>query len=307
MFKGTYTALVTPFKDNAVDVAALGALVEWQIAQGIDGLVACGSTGEAFFLSHAEQKTVIETVVRVAKSRVPIIAGTSSMTLEETLILTAQAEAIEQDGHTIDGLMIVTPPYVKPTQPALYEYFKAIHDATDTPIVLYDNPGRSCRQLDDDVVIDLAKLPRIKCLKDATGDLTRPSALLEHLPADFTLLSGEDATAPAYLAQGGVGVVSVSSNVAPNLVASQYKAWCEGDLTRFGEIRALLNPLHRAMFVESNPAPAKYVLSQFGHCSAEVRKPLTLTTKAAQDSIDAAVTHAGLQSLYKKAGESHHG
>ena len=196
--------------------------------------------------------------------------------------------------------MVVTPPYVKPTQQALFAYFKAIHDATSTPLVLYDNPGRSCRNLEDSTVIDLAKLPRIKCLKDATGDLTRPSRLLEKLPADFTLLSGEDATAPAYFAQGGVGVVSVSSNIAPNLVATQWKAWTDQDLKRLSTIRTLLNPLHRALFIESSPAPAKYVLSKFGHCSAEVRNPLIPTTPQAQKIIDAAVQQAGLMPLYRQ-------
>ncbi len=293
MFKGAYTALVTPFKDGNVDYEALHTLVDWQIDESIDGLVACGSTGEAFFLSHEEQKKVIQTVVKATNKRVPVIAGTSSMTLKETLELTQQAESIG-----VDGLMIVTPPYVKPTQEALYEYFKAIHNKTSTPLILYDNPGRSCRNLEDTTVLALAKLPRIQCLKDATGDLTRPSALLEHLPADFTLLSGEDATAPAYFAQGGVGVVSVSSNVAPNLVATQWKAWCEKDLERLSEIRTLLNPLHRAMFVDSNPAPAKYVLSQFGYCTPEVRQPLTPTTQSAQKIIDDAIQQAGLKHLY---------
>lgn len=295
MFKGAYTALVTPFQGETVDYDALRSLVNWQIDEGIDGLVACGSTGEAFFLSPEEQKKVIQTVVEATNKRVPIIAGTSSMTLNETLTLTKQAEAVG-----VEGLMIVTPPYVKPTQAALYEYFKAIHDNTSTPIVLYDNPGRSSCCLENSTVLDLAKLPRINCLKDATGDLTRPTHLLEHLPADFTLLSGEDATAPAYLAQGGVGVVSVTSNVAPNLVATQWKAWCDQDLTRLAETRTLLNPLHRAMFVDSSPAPAKYVLSQFGYCAPDVRAPLTLTTQNAKKIIDEAIQQAGLKHLYKE-------
>ena len=299
MFKGAYTALVTPYKDGQVDYEALRFLVDWQIKEGIDGLVACGSTGEAFFLSHAEQQKVIQTVVEATHKRVPVVAGTSSLTLKETLGLTQQAETVG-----VDGLMIVTPPYVKPTQAALYDYFKAIHEATSTPIVLYDNPGRSCRNLDDSTVIELAKLPRIQCLKDATGDLTRPADLLEQLPADFTLLSGEDATAPAYLAQGGSGVVSVTSNVAPNLVATQWRAWCDKDLDRLAKTRTLLNPLHRALFIESSPAPAKYVLAQFGYCSPEVRNPLTQTTPQAQRIIDKAVQQVGLKHLYKKPFEA---
>jgi 4-hydroxy-tetrahydrodipicolinate synthase len=156
-------------------------------------------------------------------------------------------------------------------------------------------------------VIELAKLPRIVCLKDATGDLTRPATLLEKLPAGFTLLSGEDATATAYFAQGGVGVVSVSSNVAPNLVATQWKAWCDEDLNRLSETRTLLNPLHRAMFVESNPAPAKYALSRFEFCLPDVRQPLTTLTKSAKETVDQAISHAGLHYLYASSLGTHHG
>lgn len=308
MFKGTFTALITPYKKGDLDLDALRHLVHWQINEGIDGLVACGSTGEAFFLSHHEQKQVIETVLDAANKRVPVIAGTSALTLEETLTLTKQAEAISVKGAKVDGLMVVTPPYMKPTQRALYDYFKEIHDATSTPIVLYDNPGRSAKGLDNATVIDLAQLPRIVCLKDATGDLTRPATLLEHLPKDFTLLSGEDATAPAYFAQGGVGVVSVSSNVAPHLVAAQWKAWCERDLKHLAHVRTLLNPLHRSMFIESNPAPAKYALSCFGYCSPGVRKPLAQTTPGAQTIIDQAIEHAGLASFYtSSSSKAYHG
>lgn len=307
MYKGTFTALVTPYKEGKIDLEALRNLVEWQIKEGIEGLVACGSTGEAFFLSHQEQKQVIETVLEVANKRVPVIAGTSALTLDETLTLAKQAEELSVKGSKVDGLMIVTPPYMKPTQAALYDYFKAVHDKTSTPIVLYDNPGRSARDIDNETVIELAKLPRIVCLKDATGDLTRPATLLEKLPANFTLLSGEDATAPAYFAQGGVGVVSVSSNVAPNLVATQWKSWCTADLTGLSETRTLLNPLHRAMFVESNPAPAKYALSRFGFCLPDVRKPLTMLTKPAKEAVDQAITHAGLHDLYTPILGAHHG
>ncbi len=307
MFKGAFTALVTPYKEGKIDLEALRSLVDWQIREGIDGLVACGSTGEAFFLSHDEQKQVIKTVLEVANKRVPVIAGTSALTLNETLALAKQAEGISVNESRVDGLMIVTPPYMKPTQAALYDYFKEIHDNTSTPIVLYDNPGRSARDLSNATVIELAKLPRIVCLKDATGDLTRPATLLEKLPANFTLLSGEDATAPAYFAQGGVGVISVSSNVAPNLVATQWKAWCEADLNRLSETRTLLNPLHRAMFVESNPAPAKYALSRFGFCLPDVRKPLTTLTKPAKDVVDQAVTRAALHYLYKPSLGARHG
>ena len=302
MLTGAYTALITPYKDGNVDYEALRTLVEWQINQGIDGLVACASTGEAFYLTHAEQAKVIKTVIEVANKRVPVIAGTSAFTLKETLELTKQAEALGPD-----ALMIVTPPYMKPTQEALYDYFKGIHDKTSTPILLYDNPGRSSRGIDNATVISLAKLPRIQAIKDAAGDLTRPATLLENLPADFALLTGEDPIAPGYFAQGGVGVISVTANVAPNLVASQWKAWCDRDLDRLAEIRTLLNPLHRAMFIETTAAAAKYTLSQYGFCSPDVREPLTPMTIEGKKIIDEAIQYAGLQSFYKESVTRHHG
>ncbi len=302
MFKGAYTALVTPFKDNTVDHGALALLVERQITEGIDGIVACGSTGEAFFLTPQEQLSVLKTVKETNKGRVPLIAGTSALKTSDTLELIKNAEFVG-----VDGLMVVTPPYVKPTQDALYQYFKTLHDASSTPIILYDNPGRSALSLSNDVIIELAKLPRIQCLKDATGELSRPATLLENLPADFTLLSGEDATAPAYFAQGGHGVVSVTSNITPNLVASQWVAWKNRDLERLAQIRTLLNPLHRAMFVESSPAPAKFALAYFDLCHPHVREPLTPTTKAAQKEILKALTHAGLTTIINTEKETHHG
>jgi 4-hydroxy-tetrahydrodipicolinate synthase len=289
MFKGTYTALVTPFEADVVDTEALQTLVEWQIEQGITGLLACGSTGESFLLTPAEQKHVLETVVTQAKRRIPVIAGTSAITLEETLALAAQAEEIG-----VEGLLIVTPPYVRPTQAALVEYFTTIHNSTKTPLILYDNPSRSARALDNETVLTLAKLDRIVCLKDATGDLGRPSTLLETLPSDFSLLSGEDATTPAYLAQGGHGVISVTSNVAPHFVCEQWNAWCTNDLKRLAVARAQLSPLHRALFIESSPAPTKYALSQMGFCTPDVRRPLTPATSHAQQAVDKALTEAGL-------------
>ena len=256
----------------------------------------------AFYLSHDEQKKIIETVIEATNKRVPVIAGTSAFTLKETLELSKQAETLGPD-----ALMIVTPPYMKPTQSALYDYFKAIHDQTSTPLVLYDNPGRSARSIDNSTVLKLAQLPRIQTLKDASGDLTRPTTLQEHLPADFALLTGEDPVAPAYFAQGGVGVISVTANVAPNLVASQWQAWCDKDLNRLAEIRTLLNPLHRAMFLETTAAAAKYALSRYGFCTPDVREPLTPLTIEGKKSVDEAVHYAGLQSFYKESVKEYHG
>ena len=270
MIKGTYTALVTPFNSqNEIDIEALKNLVNWQIGQGIDGIVVCGSTGESFVLSTAEQTLAIKTVVEAANKRIPIIAGVSAIAPKDTIALAKNAEEF-----AVDGLMVVTPPYVKPTQQAIYDYFKQVHDATNTPIIIYDNPGRCGTSLSDDVVIKLAKLPRIVCLKDASGDLARPAILRGSLPNDFSLMSGEDATTPAFLAQGGDGVISVTANVAPNLVTAQCKAWNERDLQALAYIQTKLTPLHKAIFIESSPAPAKYALSTFKLCSPYVRAPL---------------------------------
>lgn len=298
MFKGTFVALVTPFKSGKVDFKALETLVDWQIAQGIQGIVACGSTGESFCLSAEEQKAILKTVLSVAKRRVPIIAGTSSITLEDTLHLATQAEKAG-----VDGIMTVTPPYIKPTQTALIEYFTALHDKTSLPVILYDNPSRSGRSLKDATILTLAQLPRVKSLKDASGDLTRPSKLLEALPSTFTLLSGEDATTPGFLAQGGHGVISVTANVAPALITSLYNSWIKKDLDRLGFLRQTLNPLHRVMFIESSPAPAKYALSLLGLCGTEVRKPLLPATPTAQQAIEEAMAQAKLL----KVPELHHG
>lgn len=290
MFKGAFVAIVTPFTNGKVDHDHLRQLVEYQIGLGIDGIVACGSTGEAFFLSPQEQFQVIQTVVETTKKRVPVIAGTSAIHTNETLALVDQAETLD-----IDGLMIVSPPYVKPSENALFDYFKTVHDHAKTPIMLYDNPSRASIGLSNDVVIKLSKLSRIVSLKDATGILNRPTDLLSSLPSRFTLLSGEDATAPAYLAQGGHGVVSVTANVAPNLVASQYKAWSDGDVNRLAELRVKLNPLHKAMFCEPSPAPAKYALSLFGLCSPAVRPPLQSLTKPSEKIVLAAIQSAGIE------------
>ncbi len=290
MFKGAFTAIVTPFHNNAIDHKALSKLVEYQIDLGIDGIVACGSTGEAFFLTPQEQYDVLKTVVDVTNKRVPVIAGTSAMKTSDTLTLVKAAE-----GLNVDGLMIVTPPYVKPSQDALYDYFEAVHENSNTPILLYDNPSRAALAMSNEVVIRLSKLSRIVSLKDATSILSRPTDLLPHLPADFTLLSGEDATAPAFLAQGGHGVVSVTSNVAPNLVASQIKAWEDADIERLSSLRVKLNPLHKAMFCEPSPAPAKFALSLFGICRPSVRAPLTEVSRDAENQIHKAIIYAGLE------------
>jgi dihydrodipicolinate synthase len=289
MFKGAYVALATPFKNHLIDFPALKNLVEFQIAQGIHGILACGSTGESFFLSDEEHYQVLKTVVEITNGRVPVIAGAGAFTPAQSLKLAQAAESLP-----VDGLLIVTPPYVKPSQAALIDYFTFLHDNLRIPLILYDNPGRSAQGISNQTVATLARLPRIVALKDSSGDLTRPADLLALLPEDFTLLSGEDATTPGFYAQGGHGVISATANFAPKLVAQQWQAWIDQDLTRFAQLRSILNPLYRAAFCETNPVPAKYALSQLGLCDNEVRPPLTPLSEQGRKIIDAALCQAGL-------------
>lgn len=289
MFKGAFVAIVTPFKGKDVDVATLKRLVNFQLQQGIQGIVACGSTGESSMMTLEEQALVIKTVLDVVQRRVPVIAGVTAITPDAVLTQARQAEKLG-----VDGLMVAPPPYVKPTQQALYEHFKIIHDHTSTPMILYDVPGRCGVGIKDETVLALAQLEHIICMKDATGDLNRPVTLKAQLPQDFTLLTGEDAQTPAYLAQGGDGVISVTANVAPALVSAQCQSWFKGDLKTFGKVRDLLAPLHKAMFCESNPAPAKYGLSLYGLCSPEVRRPLTPLTSLGAQQVETAMSFAGL-------------
>ncbi len=287
MFKGAFTALVTPFKDDQVDYQSLVAMVNWQVEQGISGLVVCGSTGESNLLNYDEQKDVITQVVKTVNNRVPVIAGASAITTSDTIYLASQAESLG-----VRGLMIVTPPYVKPSQQAIRDYFTDVHNACSLPIILYDNPGRACSSIADETILKLAQLARVVALKDATGDLGRPVRLRAQLPEDFLLLSGEDITTPAFLAQGGDGVISVTANIAPKLVGTQVSSWQAKDWHTFTNTRDLLAPLHDAMFIESSPAPVKYALSLMNKCSYEVRKPLANLSLSAHDAIKNLVSNS---------------
>ena len=289
MFKGAFTALVTPFLNNRVDTSALSSIVEWQIKQQIDGLVACGSTGESSLLSHDEQKKIIDTVVKSADGRIPVVGGVSAMTSDETVFLANQAEKLG-----VQAVMVVTPPYIKPTQQAIFDYFSSVHDRCSIPIILYDNPSRAGTVISDDVVIKLSKLPRVVALKDATKDLTRPVRLRARVSQDFLLLSGEDITTTAFLAQGGDGVISVTANVVPDMVAMQIQAWQNVDLDLFATVRDKLAPLHEIMFIESSPAPAKYSLSLLRKCLMDVREPLCNLTTEAQRCVQAVLSEANV-------------
>jgi len=283
------TALITPFRDGKVDEKAFQKFVEWQIAEGIHGLVPCGTTGESPTLSHPEHDRVIELCVEVAKGRVPVVAGTGSNSTDECIRLTQHAQKAGAD-----AALIVTPYYNKPTQEGLYQHYKAVHDASDLPIIIYNIPGRSVVDMTIDTMARLAKLPRIAGVKDATNDLGR--ALLTRLACGpkFAMLSGEDPTVVAFLAQGGHGIISVCSNIAPRLNARMQEAWQKGDLKTVGEIRDRLMPVSMALFAETSPGPVKYAASLQGHCTAEVRLPLVEPGEAAQARMRQAMVAAGL-------------
>jgi 4-hydroxy-tetrahydrodipicolinate synthase len=289
MFKGSYVALITPFRNGAVDEAAFQSFVDWQIKEGTHGLVPCGTTGESPTLSHDEHMRVTELCVEAAHGRVPVIAGTGSNSTEEAIALTRHAR---QAGA--DAALVVTPYYNKPTQEGLYRHFAAIHDAADLPIVIYNIPGRSIVDMTVDTMARLAKLPNIVGVKDATTDLVRPLRTRLRIGPDFCQLSGEDGTAVAFLAHGGHGCISVTANVAPRLCAELQEAWQRRDLDAVARLRDRLTPLNTALFMETSPAPVKYAASLLGLCSAETRLPLCEVTDDTKAQVRATMESAGV-------------
>lgn len=289
MFKGSFPALVTPFKDGALDLDALKKLVEWHIDQGSHGLVPVGTTGESPTLSHEEHGRVIEEVVKAAAGRVPVIAGAGSNATEEGIGLIRHAEAVGAN-----AALVVTPYYNKPTQRGLVAHFTALHDCCTLPIIIYNIPGRSVVDMTPETMGELARLPRILGVKDATGKIERVSQQRDTCGRDFIQLSGEDATALGFNAHGGVGCISVTANVAPKLCAEFQEATLRGDYATALDYQDRLMPLHTAIFVEPGVAGAKYALSRLGMCSEEVRLPLTQLQDSTKAQIDAAMRHAGL-------------
>ena len=289
MFKGSLPALVTPFKDGAVDFDTLKALVEWHVAEGSAGLVPVGTTGESPTLTHEEHGAVIEAVVAAAAGRIPVIAGAGSNATAEGIGLIRHAEAAGAD-----AALVVTPYYNKPTQAGLIAHFTAMHDASTLPIIIYNIPGRSVVDMSPETMGELAKLPRIIGVKDATGRIERVSMQRQTCGADFIQLSGEDATALGFNAHGGVGCISVTANVAPRLCAEFQAATLAGDYAKALEYQDRLMPLHTAIFLEPGLAGAKYGLSLLGRCTEEVRAPLLPVTEPVRKAIRAAMEHAGL-------------
>ncbi|MBK0401042.1 4-hydroxy-tetrahydrodipicolinate synthase [Limibaculum sp. M0105] len=289
MFKGSMPALVTPLRDGRVDEKSLGALVEWQIAEGSHGLVPVGTTGESPTLTHDEHQRVIEIVVKTAAGRVPVIAGAGSNNTAEAVSLIRFAEKVGAD-----GALVVTPYYNKPTQAGLIAHFTAVHDASDLPIVIYNIPGRSVVDMSPETMGTLARLPRIVGVKDATGDVARVSKQRETCGKAFIQLSGEDASALGFNAHGGVGCISVTANVAPRLCAEFQEATLKGDYARALDLQDALMPLHVAIFLEPGLVGAKYGLSLLGRCTEEVRLPLLGATDGVKQRIRGAMVHAGI-------------
>jgi 4-hydroxy-tetrahydrodipicolinate synthase len=289
MFKGSYVALITPFRGGKVDESAFQEHVAWQLGQGTHGLVPIGTTGECPALDDHEQARLIALTVEVAKGRAPVIPGTGFNSTTHTIHATKAAKKAGAD-----AALVVCPYYNKPTQEGLYQHFKAVHDAVDLPIVIYNIPGRSAVDMSNATMARLAKLPNIVGVKDATNDLTRPLKLRIEIGRDFSQMSGEDATAVAYLAQGGDGCISVTANVAPALCSEMHEAWQKGDVKTVQKINERLIPLHEALFVETSPAPVKYAASLLSHCTPEVRLPLWETTPATQERVRDAMRGAGL-------------
>jgi 4-hydroxy-tetrahydrodipicolinate synthase len=289
MFRGSLVALVTPFRDGAIDEKALEDLVEWHIAEGTHGLVPVGTTGESPTLTHDEHERVIEIVVKKAAKRVPVIAGAGSNNTAEAIRFMKYAEKVGAD-----AALVVTPYYNKPTQAGLIAHFKALHDCCNLPIIIYNIPPRSVVDMLPSTMGELAKLPRIIGVKDATGDLSRVPKQRITCGHDFIQLSGEDATALGFNAHGGVGCISVTANVAPRLCAEFQEATLAGDYAKALEYQDRLMPLHTAIFLEPGLAGAKHGLSILGRCAEEVRLPLLPVTEPVRGQIRSAMVHAGL-------------
>jgi len=288
-FRGSFTALVTPFKNGSVDERVFRDLVEWQIAEGTNGLVPVGTTGESPTLSHDEHNQVVEWCVDQAKGRVPVVAGAGSNSTKEAIELSRHAE---QAGA--DAVLVVTPYYNKPTQGGLYEHFKAINDAIGIPIFIYNIPARSIVDMSVDTMKRLYELKNIAGVKDATANMTRVTQQRAAMGEDFNQLSGEDITALGFMAHGGHGCISVTSNVAPRL-CSEFQAAClRGDYAAALKLQDKLAPLHINLFVETSPAPVKYALSLLGKCENRLRLPMVPATEKAQSAVRGAMVHAGL-------------
>jgi 4-hydroxy-tetrahydrodipicolinate synthase len=288
-FKGSYVALITPFKNGGIDEDAFQKFVDWQIDQGTHGLVPVGTTGESPTLTHDEHKRVVDLCIEAASGRVPVVAGAGS---------NSTAEAIDFAQHAkksgADGILVVTPYYNKPTQEGLYQHYKAINDAADIPMLIYNIPGRSVIDMSVETMAKLFELPNVVGVKDATSDMARMSLQRLATGPDFNYMTGEDASALGFMAHGGDGAISVTGNIAPAHCAEFQTACLEGNFGRALEIQDRLMPLHDSMFIESNPGPVKYAAERLGLCSAKMRLPMADITDKTKDIVDKALVSAGI-------------
>ena len=290
MFKGSLVALITPMReDGSVDEKAYADFVDWQIKEGTHGVVPVGTTGESPTLSHDEHKQVVEWCIDQADARVPVIAGSGSNSTAEAIELSRHAE-----NAGADAVLIVTPYYNKPTQEGLYQHYKAINDAIGIPIIIYNIPGRSIVDMSVDTMKRLSDLKNIAGVKDATANMARVSQQRAAMGEDFNQMSGEDITALGFMAHGGHGCISVTSNVAPRLCSEFQNACLKGDYATALKLQDKLAPLHINLFVETSPAPIKYALSLIGKCANTVRLPMVPATEKAQAAVREAMVHAGL-------------
>ena len=288
--RGSLVAIVTPMSsDGALDLDALRRLIDWHIAEGSDGIVIVGTTGESPTVSYDEHCLLIRTTVEQVAGRVPVIAGTGANSTAEAIELTECARA----AGALAGLSVV-PYYNKPTQEGLYQHFRKIAEAVDLPLILYNVPGRTITDLSNDTVLRLAEVPGIVGIKDATGSLERAADLLRRAPGDFSLYTGDDATALPFMLLGGHGVISVTANVAPKLMHEMCAAAFAGDLARARELNNRLLPLHSKLFVEANPIPVKWACAELGLISPALRLPLTALSAGLHDTVRDAMRHASL-------------
>lgn len=290
MFRGSIPALLTPFKDGAIDWPAFDMLVERQIKEGSHGLVPCGTTGESPTLTHDEHKRVVERCIEIAGNRIPVIAGTGSNSTHEAIDFTQHAK-----DAGADAALVVIPYYNKPTQEGLYQHFKAIAEAVDIPVIIYNIPGRCVIRMEIETMERLAQdLPNIVGVKDATDNLDHVTETAAKIGPDFCQLSGEDHNIYDFLERGGHGIISVTANVAPKLCAELHNAWMAGDRNTAAALQERLMILHKALFVETSPQPAKYALSALGLCRDELRLPMVPASEAARAAVDEALETLGL-------------
>ena len=292
MFKGSNVALITPFKNNKLDVDAYIKLIHYHLKNGTNGLVPAGTTGESPTLSHKEHEKVIELCIKEVNGKIPVIAGTGSNSTNEAIALTKHAESAGAD-----GVLVVTPYYNKPTQEGLYQHYKAINDNTNLPIIIYNIPSRCVIDMSVDTMARLFELKNIAGVKDATGDLNRLDQTIKKLGPEFIQLTGEDGLAFEFNKRGGVGIISVTANIAPKLCSDMQKyskSKSDNELKEAERIDQMLQPLHKSLFIESNPAPVKYAAKLLGLCDDEIRLPLVKIKQETQEEVKKALSSAKL-------------